>query len=159
MPRKKKVVEAEIKTLVIEDTETPEVVEDDFVDLLLKDGKLTVMISEVLYLGYLGATLVPGTLPRLRNLPFMVQLRLSKEANEKYMNNIDRPEFCQDTNYTKHNVSSIDPLKFIQSILDIGAKGGILVDKKIVQNGSTFLAQVLVEGELETSPTITVLPS
>ncbi len=132
---------------------------EEVVTLVLSNGNLTTVIREAFYLGKLGGKATPKFLPRLKSPPYIIKVDLTPEAFELYGKTEGVVEHNVETKYTDLVIRTPDPLKLIQAVLDVGAKGGILTPKKVVQSGLTLVVNALIEGNYETNPVVNVLPS
>jgi len=132
---------------------------EEVVTLVLSHANLTTVVREVFYLGQLGGKPTPKFLPRLQSPPFIVKVDVTPAAAEHYGKNVGRNEHDESVSYNQLIIKSADPFKLIQEVLDIGLKGGILTPKKVVQTGIGWVIPALIQGVVENSPTVSVLPS
>jgi hypothetical protein len=152
------VVQPEIIPTVKIQEETKEV---ELKTVVLSGPNLTTIVNEVFYLGSLGGVPTKGSLPRLKSTPYMVKIDLRREAYLTYTSKAKPPviEAQEATDTTV--ISTPDPLRFIQAVLDVGSKGGMITPKKAVQGGMTLIVQAVVPKEvnLQSNPVMNVLRS
>lgn len=98
--------------------------------LTISGVHLNQMVSELLKAAYCGATLTPKKLPRLSNLPYQVAINIDDDGYHQYMDANSAIVYNEQEEYNHLIVSHPDPLKFVQEIMVIGAKGAVIPDRK-----------------------------
>jgi hypothetical protein len=132
---------------------------NQIVTLVINSSNLTTVVSEVFFLGQLGGKLTPGFLPRLKAPPYIVKVDVSPESAIKYASTEGRNEYDEGVKYNHAVIITPDPLRFIEAVLEVGLKGGIITPKKVVQSGLTLIVPALINGEFASNPVVSVLPS
>ncbi len=170
-PKKETKVTTETKVLQPEIIPTVEIqgepkevsttVAEELKTVVLSGPNLTNIINEVFYLGSLGGVSTKGSLPRLKSTPFMVKIDLSPETYLTYTSKSKPPVIEAQEATDTAVISTPDPLRFIQAVLDVGSKGGMITPKKAVQGGMTLIVQAVVpkEANLQSNPVVNVLRS
>lgn len=98
--------------------------------LTISGVHLNQVVSELLKAAYCGATLTPKKLPRLSKLPYQVAIQIDDDGYNEYMDSNSGIVYDEQEEYNHLVVSNPDPLKFVQEIMAIGAKGAVIPDRK-----------------------------
>lgn len=98
--------------------------------LTISGVHLNQVVSELLKAAYCGATLTPKKLPRLSKLPYQVHVQIDDDGYNEYMDVDVGIVYNEQEEYNHLVVSHPDPLKFVQEIMAIGAKGAVIPDRK-----------------------------
>lgn len=119
--------------------------------ITLQTVNYTELVSQVLYLAYLGAELMKGQrIPS--SVPYRIKLLLPTEHYEKWLSKEDQIVFDEHTTYNSVLVKSYDLYGFWGNVIKIGRGGAIVKPRHVAQKRPLYMVPILTRSPTFDAP-------
>jgi hypothetical protein len=121
------------------------------VAIVIQSVNYTDLVSQALYLAYLGAEL-DVSYRVMTVLPYRVRLLLPAENYAKWLSKEDQMVYNEDTTYNRVLVKSYDLYGFWKNIIKIGKNGSIVQPKHVAQKVGGYMVPCLTRSPVADTP-------
>ena len=121
------------------------------VSVVIQSVNYTDLVSQALYLAYLGAEL--DTSYRIMTvLPYRVRLLLPAENYDKWISKEDQMAYSEDTTYNRVLVKAYNLYDFWKNIVKIGENGAIVQPRHVAQKIGGYMVPCLTRSPVADTP-------
>lgn len=119
--------------------------------ITLQTVNYTELVSQVLYLAYLGAEL-DKSYRILTTVPYRIRLLLPTENYDKWLSKEDVMVYDENVSYNKVLVRGFDLYSFWRNIIKIGKNGAIIVPRTVAQRVAGYMVSCYTRAPIADTP-------